>query len=412
VGADVVQAQGVLGTGVTVAVVDTGLGWHKGLYKDVDGRNGRIVGWMDFVEGKLLPHDQNGHGTHVAGIAAGNGMDSTTNTNGMYKGIAPGANIISVRVINNRGQALASTVIRGIQWVVQNRNTYNIRVLNVSLGSKSEGSYKNDPVATAAEVAWHSGILVVSAAGNRGPAPSKIDSPGIDPYSVTVGALDDNMTVVTSDDVIASFSSRGPTPDNFAKPDLVAPGRKIISLRSPNSYLVGTLTDRDALTTGGVKYFRLSGTSQATPVVSGVAALLLEQNPSLKPNQLKYILKNTARPLAGVPVNTGGKGVVDAYAAATSNLSGSDNQGLRPTDSFAVNVYPLVQGQPLVWKDPYYMGINWSNLSWDNLSWDNLSWDNLSWDNLSWDNLSWDATSSWDSIWSSSEAWQSIMDLD
>jgi len=410
-----VWAMGYIGRGVGIAILDSGVYAANDI-------GGRMIARVDLVDATVNQGDPGGHGTHVAGIAAGNGMDSTTNTNGMYKGIAPGANIISVRVINNRGQALASTVIRGIQWVVQNRNTYNIRVLNVSLGSLAQASYKDDPVVTAAEVAWHSGILVVSAAGNRGPAPSKIDSPGIDPYSVTVGALDDNMTVVTSDDVIASFSSRGPTPDNFAKPDLVAPGRKIIALRSPNSYLVGTLTDRDALTTGGVKYFRLSGTSQATPVVSGVAALMLEKNPSLKPNQLKYILKNTARPLAGVPVNTGGRGVVDAYAAATSNLSGLDNQGLRPTDSFAVNVYPLVQGQPLVWKDPYYMGINWSNLSWDNLSWDNLSWDNLSWDNLSWDNLSWDnlswdnlswdATSSWDSIWSSSEAWQSIMDLD
>ena len=400
-----VWAMGYTGQGIGIAVIDSGV--YAG--NDIGGR---LVARVDLVNPNGNATDPGGHGTHVAGIAAGNGTDSVTYSGGVYKGIAPNANIISIRVINGNGLATASSVIRGIQWAVQNRNTYNIRVINLSLGSPPQGSYKGDPVVTAAEVAWHAGIVVVSAAGNRGPIAGTVESPGIDPYSITVGALDDNMTVATSDDVIAWFSSRGPTPDNFPKPDLVAPGRRIVSLYSPSSYLAGFLLDRLMSIGGGKNYFRLSGTSQATPVVSGVVALMLEKNPTLKPNQIKFILKNTARPLSGVGVNIGGNGVADAYSAATTTNIGLENRGLRPTDAFAINVYPLIAGQPLSWKDPNYMGVNWSNLTWDNLTWDNLTCDNLTWDNLTWDNLTWDASANWDSLWASGNAWQSLADLD
>ncbi len=410
-----VWALGYTGQGIGVAVVDSGVFATNDLA-------GRLVACVDLIDTTTAcGADPGGHGTHVAGIVGGSGADSAANTAGAYKGIAPGANIISVRVINGTGSAPLSAVIKGIQWVVQNRKTYNIRVMNLSFGAPAANSYKNDPMVTAVEIAWLSGIVVVSAAGNSGPGASTINTPGIDPYSIAVGALDDNMTVDPGDDLVASFSSRGPTVDNISKPDLVAPGRRIISLFTASSYLANLLPDRITPTTAGANYFRLSGTSQAAPAVSGVAALLLQRNPALKPDQVKFILKKTVRELSGVNANTGGKGVVDAYAAVTSSLVDKDNRGGRPSNGFAVNILPLIKGtQPLTWKDPYYMGRNWTNLTWDNLTWDNLTWDNFNWDNLTWDNLTWDNLTwdnlTWDTNWSSttwdSVPWQSTKHID
>ena len=403
---------GYTGTGVTVAVLDSGVAPAN----DLTQPTSRLLASVDMVSGGTSHQDPGGHGSHVAGIIAGNGYDS----DGALKGVAPDANIVSVRVINGHGKARASAIIAGIQWCVDNRDTYNIRVMNLSLGGTPSGSYKNDILAAAVEMAWRAGIVVVTAAGNHGPGTSSISTPGHDPFNIAVGALDDKGTPDPSDDEVPYFSARGPTLDGVHKPDILAPGRKIISLYSLNSYLDTSLPGRRMLSRRGGTYFRLTGTSMAAPVVAGVVALLLQKNPDLTPEQVKFILTDTARSVSGSS-DTVGAGVVDAYAALTSSQVDVFNVDLRPADTFARNVYELIYGQELSWKDPNYMGIDWDNLAWDNLAWDNLAWDNLAWDNLAWDNLAWDNLAwdnlawdagEWDSINEAGVPWESVIDLD
>jgi serine protease AprX len=405
-------ALGYTGAGVTVAVLDSGVAPANDLTKPTS----RLLTSVDFVDGGSAYRDPGGHGTHVAGIIAGNGYDS----GGALKGVAPAANIVNVRVINQHGKATASSIIRGIQWVVENHDTYNIRVMNLSLGGTPSISYKNDLLAAAVEMAWKAGIVVVTAAGNHGPGSSSISTPGHDPFNIAVGAIDDKGTPDPSDDDVPYFSARGPTLNGDSKPDILAPGRKILSLYALSSYLDGALPGRQVLSSLGRPYFRLTGTSMSAPVVSGVVALLLQKNPQLTPDQVKYILTNTARSVSGNR-NTVGAGVVDAYAVLTSNQMGVANTGIRPSDSFARQMYSLLYGQPLSWKDPHYMGIDWNNLAWDNLAWDNLAWDNLAWDNLAWDNLAWDNLAwdnlawdagEWDSINETGVPWETLIELD
>lgn len=399
-----VWAQGYKGQGIGVAILDSGVAAHTDLMQP----GSRVVASVDFVNGTAPAFaaplgDPGGHGTHVAGIVAGNG----TQSDGKWKGIAPSANIVNVRVIGSNGVTNLSTVIRGIQWVVQNRQTYNIRVMNLSLGAATLGTYRNDPLAGAVEMAWNSGIVVVASAGNAGPLHGTISTPGIDPYIVTVGALDDGETLSLLDDFLAPFSSHGPTPDGLNKPDLVAPGRRIVSLRVPNSYLDTLLPDRVTDT----NYFRLSGTSMSAPVVAGTTALMLQKRPALQPNQVKKVLMQTARPVGLVPdLNGSGAGLVDAYAATNSTLTSKANAGLTPADDFCKSVYALLRGMPLngIWRDPYRGGFNWGNVTWDNITWDRTTWENIAWDNITWDNITW-TNVTWDNItWDAGE-WDSTL---
>ena len=382
-----VWAQGITGQGIGVAVIDSGVVAAN----DLVVPNSRVIGSVDLTA-TPASGDPGGHGTHVAGIVAGNGSDSAQG----WMGIAPGANIVNVRVIGREGTTNVSTVIRGIEWAVVNRRTYNIRVINLSLGGPTSSSYRNDPMVAAVEIAWHSGIVVVMAAGNSGPTPATIVTPATDPYGIAVGALDDNNTLTTSDDNIPWFSSRGPTLDGLLKPDLVAPGRKIVSLRALGSYLDNALTDRRT----GTSYFRLTGTSMSSPVVAGTVALMLQKNPALTPNQIKNSLKVTARPVvSSTDLNAKGAGLVDAYGAVNNTAIASANRGLTPSDDFARAVYPLLYGTSTtnLWRDPTYMGIDWVNIGWDNIGWDRITWDNINWDNIGWDNIGWDNIG-WDNI--------------
>lgn len=201
-----------------IAIIDTGVHPHPDLMKP----NSRIIAFKDFVKGKTKPYDDNGHGTHCAGCAAGNGYSSE----GKYKGPAPGAKIVGVKVLGKTGSGNLSDVIAAMEWCIANQQTYNIRVISLSLGSQTNDSYQDDPVAQIAEKAWDSGMIVVAAAGNDGPEPRTISSPGIHPQIITVGAIDDKKTTNKNDDSIAPFSSRGPTPDGITKPDIVAPGKQ------------------------------------------------------------------------------------------------------------------------------------------------------------------------------------------
>lgn len=297
VGAPLAWSAGNRGEGATIAIIDTGIHPHP----DLVNPQSRILAFKDYVKGKSKPYDDNGHGTHCAGDAAGNGHSS----GGKYKGPAPGAKLVGVKVLNKMGAGNLSDVIAGIEWCITHRKKYNIRVISLSLGSRTQTSYRDDPVAQAAEQAWKQGITVVTAAGNDGPDAGTISSPGIHPCVITVGASDDKGTIAISDDDVASFSSRGPTTDHIDKPDVLAPGTGITSLRVPRSYLDKTAPDSRV----NRYYTTLSGTSMAAPIVAGLVAVLLTRNPDWTPDQVKEELVQSAKSL-GLPPNVQGKGII------------------------------------------------------------------------------------------------------
>lgn len=279
--ADVAQAGGLTGRGQTIAFLDSGIHPHADFLRP----SSRLVAWYDAVNGRPRPYDDNGHGTHVAGIAAGNGYASE----GRYRGVAPGARIAAVKVADANGFTSMSRVIAGMQWVLAHRRRYGIGVVNLSLGADPSEPYWNDPLCMAAEQLWRAGIVVVAAAGNDGPAPGSIDTPGCDPLVITVGAVDDRGSVERGDDVVPEFSSRGPTIDGIRKPDLLAPGVAIMAPQAGGDYIART------------------GTSMATAFVSGAAALLLAKEPGLSPEQVKHRLRDStdrrvpAGKLEGIP---------------------------------------------------------------------------------------------------------------
>ncbi|WP_087972035.1 S8 family peptidase [Oceanobacillus rekensis] len=299
---DVFKDNGLTGEGVTIAVIDTGIHPHEDL-------QGRIIGFADFVNGNSDPYDDNGHGTHCAGDAAGNGSLS----GGQYQGPAPNANLVGVKVLDKMGSGSLSTVIEGIDWCIQNRSEYNINILSLSLGSDAAEPAEDDPVVNAVEMAWDNGMVVCVAAGNSGPAEQTIASPGISPKVITVGAADDINTVDRSDDSVADFSSRGPTIDGLTKPDLLTPGVAIISLRAPNSFI--DKTNKAARV--DENYMSLSGTSMATPICAGVAAQLLQSSSNLTPDQVKEHLLNACEDLGQSP-NVQGEGYLNAANLITS----------------------------------------------------------------------------------------------
>ena len=284
VNSDDLWAEGYDGSGVTVAVIDTGIYPHQDL-------GNRIVAFKDFVNNKTAAYDDNGHGTHCAGIVAGAG---TT-----YRGAAPAAKLVGIKVLNRRGSGYNSAIIDGINWAVQNKATYGISVISMSLGGTVTQSSKTDPVCAAVRNAWNAGLVVVIAAGNEGPSASTIGTPGNEPMIITVAASNDNGTTSISDDSIASFSSRGPSSiDGWAKPDLAAPGYSIASLKNATTGYVG-----------------MSGTSMATPLVAGICAQYLEAHPGASPNTVKADLKGSCRLLSGFGQYDQGAGLVDAYYA-------------------------------------------------------------------------------------------------
>ncbi|MBI3924259.1 MAG: S8 family peptidase [Armatimonadetes bacterium] len=288
VGADRLWEQGLTGKGVTVAVVDTGIAPHP------DVKN-RILAFHDVVNGRTEPYDDNGHGTHVAGIAAGDGAASE----GVWKGAAPDAGLVGIKVLSASGRGSFSDIIQGIQWAVENREKYGIRVLSMSLGGRVTRSYRDDPVAQAVEKAAEAGLVPVVAAGNEGPYIRSVSTPGHALHAITVGADDDQATRDPSDDRVATFSSRGPTRiDDLVKPDVVAPGVKI--------------TSADHTSNG---YTSKSGTSMATPMVAGVVAQLLQARPDATPESIKEALMATAHRLANGDNNTQGAGLIDAVEA-------------------------------------------------------------------------------------------------
>jgi len=399
--ADRSWATGGTGAGVTVAVLDSGIAAHADL-------GNRVLARVNFADRLVSAGDPGGHGTHVAGTIAGNGSAS----GGEFVGVAPLANVVDVRVLDGQGRGLTSSVVLGIQWVLEHRAQYNIRVINLSLGAPARASYRLDPLAAAAEMAWLQGLVVVAASGNTA---GVVDSPGADPYVITVGATDDRESGPVADDLAGWFSGWGTPSGSVPKPDLVAPGRRIVSLRSPNSTLDQLLPDHVVSASNGATYTRLTGTSMSTAVVSGMAAVLLQRRPALSPDQVKAVLTGTSRQFGQTSGTTPphamiGAGSGDLYLALNSGTPGAANRGLRPTDFTAGTLYPALYGQPVHFKSGgglldgllNWLTTSWTNVAWDNIAWDNIAWDNIAWDNIAWDNIAWDNIA-WDNIaWDSS----------
>ncbi len=267
-----VEGQSLSGKGVTIAFIDTGIEQHT----DFCTGKKRIITFKDFVGDKNKCYDDNGHGTFVAGVCCGNGALSC----GKYSGIAPQANIISLKALNKHGEASADKILNAMEWVYDNHKKYDIGVICMSFGSEALGY--NDPIMNGAEALWKEGIVVVAAAGNSGPEYQTIKSPGVSSQIITVGGFNDNR--IEGDEInqnffeIAQFSSRGPAFSRF-KPDLVAPSVEISSCARGNGYT------------------RLSGTSVATPMIAGMSALLLEKNPNLKPIDVKRMILSSCTPI-------------------------------------------------------------------------------------------------------------------
>jgi serine protease AprX len=383
-----VAGSAATGLGVTVAVIDTGLDLTN---PDFHGN----VSAVSVNASATGTNDGYGHGTHVAGIIA------AKNPNGQYIGVAPNAHVIGVKIADNSGNAYESDLLRGLGWVYLNKDTQHIRVLNLSVGTSVPGSYAYSPTDAAVEHLWQAGVTVVVAAGNLGNAPDAVSyAPANDPYVITVGCLDDNQTGNTgADDSLCPISSRGVTEDGFSKPDVVAPGRKVVSaLASGNPVLAQQYPDR--ITSDG-KHIRLSGTSMSTPVVSGMVALLLERYPTLTPDQIKNLLTTTAVAYPGEPDHAGAVNAVTALAKAPTATS-APNVGLAGLIGINLKTgFGSVLWDGSRWSSATWDGSRWSSAVWDGSRWSTATWDGSRWSTATWDGSRWSAAN-WDgSRWSS-----------
>ena len=431
IGAGAWWKAGYTGKGVDVALIDSGVVAVEGLKTP-----GKILNGPDLSpesqRTNLRYLDTYGHGTHMAGIIAGRDSNVTSISAGdstHFLGVAPNARIVSVKVAESNGWTDVSQVIAGIDWVVQHRADpgLNIRVLNLSFGTDATQTYVLDPLAHAVEVAWKRGIVVVVSAGNEGYGSASMNNPATNPFVIAVGASQPNGTTAVADDTVASFSSKG---DGLRNPDIVAPGKSIVSLRDPNSYAdLAYPTAR----VGG-RFFRGSGTSQAAAFVSGAAALIISGRPSITPDQVKRLLINTARRLPNDKTSGQGAGLIDLVAAnaaatplaLTSTQVAVPSTGLgslesaRGTHHLLMNGVSLVGeqdifGKPLLtkvwapladalksWSGGTWNGSSWSGSSWSGSSWSGSSWSGSSWSGSSWSGSSWSGNSWSGSSWSGS----------
>jgi serine protease AprX len=317
--------QSATGSGVGVAVIDTGIDGSLPDFSDGQGAS-RVRASVVTNPQATTAGDTYGHGTHVAGIIAGDGGHRTADdaAAGKYIGIAPDADLISIKVDDGAGYATVLDVIYGLQFAVDHKDDYNIRVVNLSLESTVAESYRTDPLDAAVEAAYFHGLVVVAAAGNHGTAPEAADyAPGNDPLAISVGAVDDQGTDARGDDTYAEWSTVGTTQDGVAKPDVSAPGAHIVSTLAPNSAFASLcpscVVDGD--------YIRAGGSSMAAPIVSGIAALMLERHPTWTPDEVKSTLLATARNLHG------GVDEVNAREAVSADTPSSGaNMGIVPND--------------------------------------------------------------------------------
>ena len=358
------------GKGITVAVIDTGIAGNLADFRTSQkDTSSRVIASVVTNPQAGSAGDGYGHGTHVAGLIAGNGFNRATSDPlfGKYAGTAPDAKLVSIKASDEHGIATVLDVIYGLQFAVDNRAAYAIRVVNLSLESSTAQSSRLDPLDAAVEQAWLHGLVVVAAAGNRGTAPDAVSyAPGNDPYAVSVGAVDDLGTKSVKDDVIASWSSRGVTQDGYKKPDILAPGARLVSSLAPGSDFS---RECPSCVVSG-EYIRLGGTSMAAAVTSGVVADLLQAHPTWTPEQVKAVLMGTARTI------TSGKEVAADVAVRVTDpkIYANANAGLTPNTLL----------------DPATGDIDYTKASWSKASWSSAA-DPLK---ASWSKASWSCTCS------------------
>jgi serine protease AprX len=422
--------QGFTGKGVTVALVDTGIADVNGLRT-----TGKVIYGPDLSFESQAPNLRNldtyGHGTHMAGIIAGkddaarapyyagNGAD--------FVGVAPDAQLLSVKIGDATGATDVSQMIAAIDWVVQHRNDngMNVRVLNLSFGTDSAQSYVLDPLAHAAEVAWRHGIVVVAAAGNGGHNDTRLESPAIDPYLLAVGSLDLSGTWEIADDVPATFSSRG---DGVRNPDLLAAGLSLASLRVPGSYID---QQYGGTATTGERYFRGSGTSQSAALVSGAAALILQQRPELRPDQVKALLTGNTVRLSGVPTAIQGNGAlsmsrviaaptplaVQAHpaAAGTGSLDASRGESRLTHEGVTLageqdifgkawtsTTHAALASAGQAWDGGTFNGSTWTGSTWTGSTWTGSTWTGSTWTGSTWTSVAYSGSTWTGSTWTGS----------
>jgi serine protease AprX len=435
-GADAWWEAGYTGAGIDVAVIDSGVAPVQGL----DG-DGKIVYGPDLSLESQAPNltnlDTFGHGTFMAGLIAGHDPDLQPpydqSPASVYRGVAPDARIVSIKVATADGGTDVSQVIAAIDWVVQHAHDpgFNMRVINLSYGTNSTQSYRYDPLAYAVEQAWRHGIVVVAAAGNRGAdttSGQSLSDPAYDPAIIAAGASDPMGTPSQSDDVVSAFSS-------YAKaflarsPDLVAPGAHLQGLRVPNSYIDVNHPGAEI----GDRYFRGSGTSQAAAITSGAAALVLQKYPNATPDQVKALLKSTSLylPLVGTSRKMG-SGELQLDSALSRSLpwggqyyfasvgTGSLEQS-RGTDHltrdgvvltgeqdimglpFASGAMAQLEAQGKSWSAGVWNGKSWSGDTWAGNSWSGISWSGNSWSGNSWSADEWSGNSWSGNSWSTTD---------
>jgi serine protease AprX len=370
-----------------IAIVDSGV-------QNRSDFGSRLIASVNLstLTGNTSLDDQRGHGTFVAGIAAGAASD--------LAGAAPAAPIVSVKVMDQNGQAKTSDVINACQWILDHKTQYNIRVANFSLHSSYGTNFYRDPLDRAVEKLWFGGVVVVAAAGNYGSAsgPSGVKySPANDPFVITVGAVDLNNTARTSDDTVPAFSAYGYTYDGFYKPEISAPGRYMVGPVAPGS----TLTQVKAANMIGTDRIQLSGTSFSAPVVSGTVAQMLARHPNWTPDQVKGALMRTARnvksndPAAGV-------GELTATRAVSSTVTPNPNAGLDrflttswsggltfSSYNWASAANASMSWNSMSWADQSWSDMSWADQSWSDMSWADMSWADMSWADMSWADMSW-----------------------
>jgi serine protease AprX len=376
-----------------IAIVDSGIEANRADF----GWGSRVVHQrvMTSLAGNSAG-DGRGHGTFVAGLAAGVGKN--------FAGAAPGAPIVSIDVMDDQGMARTSDVIAAADWILQNKNTYNIKVANFSLHSSVPNSFMYDPLAKAVERLWFSGVVVVAAAGNyasNGQQSGVLFAPGSDPFVITVGAADIGRRLDTDDDFQAPWSAYGYTPDGFRKPDVGAPGRYIIGPVPSNSTLIGQRPDQGRQP----GYMELSGTSMAAPIVAGMAAYIVATHPTWTPDQVKGALMLTAKP-AGRAAPWGlGVGLAQAQRAAwvsnPPNPNAALNQFVGPDAASGQKAFNAAS-----WANVAQANASWASASWASASWASASWASASWASASWASASW-ASASWASASLAAASWAS-----
>ena len=370
-----VWEMGLMGQGITVAVIDSGTNQEKDLQVNPAKAkpDSRVLEQLTFNSNAGHVNDATGHGTHVAGIIGGSGYRS----DGLYAGIAPEVNFVSLKISDDTGMAYESDAIGAMQWVLDHKDKYNIRAVNMSVNSTQESSYHTSPLDAAAEILWFNGIVVVASVGNKGSGSgynTANAAPANDPFIITVGATNEHGSADISNDTLASFSAHGTTVDGFNKPEIIAPGTDIISILGPGIWIS---EHPDHVVMNG-EYFRLSGTSMSAPMVTGAVVLLLQDEPNLTPDQVKYRLINSDRFIGG------GDPYLDIYAAVTGTSSESANTGL------VASKLLWTGDDPVSWDSVAWNSVAWNSVAWNSVAWNSVAWNSVAWNSVAWNSVFWD----------------------